>query len=477
MLAVAIISAPVFTSASPALAEDQGSSIWIAMAWTTVRRTGKLGGGVDPINLKESLVLKSRVSALMVALLVGIGLNLIVWVPPASADIWAAGGTMNLTSWPVQVARHWTCNDDNRWEGWDPPSCDGVNPVLTLRQNDHTPSWQDWDIFRVDQGCLYEWSIQYAWAASLGRYRQPPVDRRTSSPVWVRVHSDQHAFIDKVTCNVPPPANPPGPPPPEPPDSSPPPPMLSEPVPAPPRNPADLNGDNRADLLAIYDGSGGMYWYPGRGSGTFWSARYIDQAGFKLMAKGDLNGDGKADLLAIYDGSGGMYWYPGKGDGTFWSARYIDQAGFRHMELADLNRDGKLDLLAIYEGSGGMYWYPGKGDGTFWSARYIDQAGFKNMALGDLNGDGKADLLAIYDGSGGMYWYPGKGDGTFWSARYIDQAGFRHMELADLNQDGKRDLLAIYDGSGGMYWYPGKGDGTFWSARYIDQAGFKLMAL
>jgi hypothetical protein len=99
------------------------------------------------------------------------------------------------------------------------------------------------------------------------------------------------------------------------------------------------------------------------------------------MALGDLNGDGKADLLAIYDGTGGMYWYPGKGDGTFWSARYINQAGFRHMELADLNGDGKRDLLAIYDGTGGMYWYPGKGDGTFWSARYISQAGFKLMAL------------------------------------------------------------------------------------------------
>ncbi|WP_283138310.1 VCBS repeat domain-containing M23 family metallopeptidase [Rhizohabitans arisaemae] len=240
---------------------------------------------------------------------------------------------------------------------------------------------------------------------------------------------------------------------------------------------ADLNGDGKTDLLAVYDGDQSMNWYPGKGDGTFWSARRIDQAHFKLMAKGDLNGDGKADLLAIYEATGGLYWYPGKGDGTFWSARYIDHANFRHMELADLNGDRILDLLAIYEGSNGMHWYPGKGDGTFWSARYIDQAGFKNVAVGDLNGDGKADLLAVYDATGGMHWYPGKGDGTFWSARYIDQAGFRHMELADLNGDGKRDLLAVYDGSNGMHWYPGKGDGTFWSARYIDQAGFKLMAL
>ncbi|WP_283138306.1 FG-GAP-like repeat-containing protein [Rhizohabitans arisaemae] len=241
-------------------------------------------------------------------------------------------------------------------------------------------------------------------------------------------------------------------------------------------NHTDLNSDGKSDLLTVY-GNHEMHWYPGKGDGSFWSARFIDHAGFKLMAKGDLNGDSKADLLAVYEGSNAMYWYPGKGDGTFWSARYLSEANFRHMELADLNGDGNLDLLAVYTAGNAMHWYPGKGDGTFWSARPLDQANFKNLAVGDLNGDGKADLLAVYDGSNGMHWYPGKGDGTFWSPRYISQANFRHMELADLNGDGKRDLLAVYDGSNAMYWYPGKGDGTFWSARPLDQGNFKLMAL
>jgi FG-GAP-like repeat len=137
------------------------------------------------------------------------------------------------------------------------------------------------------------------------------------------------------------------------------------------------------------DGAGGGGACPCNGPGyptdpgDLSSVGYPTSPGSNTSAarQSDLNGDGKADLLAIYEGSGGLYWYPGKGDGSFWSARYIDQAGFRHMELADVNGDGKQDMIAIYNGNNMLAWYPGKGDGAFWSARELGPAGFKLMTL------------------------------------------------------------------------------------------------
>jgi hypothetical protein len=63
---------------------------------------------------------------------------------------------------------------------------------------------------------------------------------------------------------------------------------------------ADLDGDSKADVLALYT-DGTLAWYPGKGDGSFWSARILGPAGFKLMSLADLDGDGKADLLALYD--------------------------------------------------------------------------------------------------------------------------------------------------------------------------------
>ena len=64
-----------------------------------------------------------------------------------------------------------------------------------------------------------------------------------------------------------------------------------------------------------------------------WSARILGPAGFKLMSLADLDGDSKADLLAVYT-DGTFAWYPGKGDGGFWSARILGNAGgFQLMTL------------------------------------------------------------------------------------------------------------------------------------------------
>jgi hypothetical protein len=234
----------------------------------------------------------------------------------------------------------------------------------------------------------------------------------------------------------------------------------------------DLTGDGRADLLALYTDRT-LHWYPGKGDGSFWSARDLGNAGFRQMAKADLNGDGNKDLLALYDDYT-LHWYPGKGDGSFWSARNLGNAGFKLMALGDLNGDGIQDLLALYVDYT-LHWYPGKGDGCFWSARELGPAGFREMALADLDNDGNVDLLALYDDYT-LHWYPGKGDGSFWSARDLGNAGFRQMSLADLNGDGKADLLALYDDYT-LHWYPGKGDGSFWSARDLGNAGFELMVL
>ncbi len=74
---------------------------------------------------------------------------------------------------------------------------------------------------------------------------------------------------------------------------------------------ADVTGDGRADLVAI-DKDGKLYVYPNQGkSGTdTWGANYYAGYGWNFVGvnAGDVNGDRKADLVAV-DGTGKLYVY------------------------------------------------------------------------------------------------------------------------------------------------------------------------
>ncbi|MEK9521480.1 VCBS repeat-containing protein [Streptomyces venezuelae] len=77
----------------------------------------------------------------------------------------------------------------------------------------------------------------------------------------------------------------------------------------------DVTGDGRPDLVSRYDGR--LYVHPGTGSATTpFAPRVLIGAGWAgyayLAAPGDMNGDGRADLVAVTEG-GDVYRYPATG--------------------------------------------------------------------------------------------------------------------------------------------------------------------
>ncbi|WP_369382999.1 FG-GAP-like repeat-containing protein [Streptomyces sp. cg36] len=141
----------------------------------------------------------------------------------------------------------------------------------------------------------------------------------------------------------------------------------------------DVDKDGKPDLLTV-DSAGALWAYPGAGSlkgtntlgdrvqiGSGWGGMA------ELASPGDLNGDGKADLVAV-DTAGGLWKYPGTGSlngmntlgdrnqiGTGWTT-------MRQLVGADFNGDGKGDLDAVQAPAGStgtFYFYPGNGGGGF----------------------------------------------------------------------------------------------------------------
>jgi hypothetical protein len=248
----------------------------------------------------------------------------------------------------------------------------------------------------------------------------------------------------------------------------------------------DATGDDRADLMALYDygnGEAGLFVFPGTGriedgstqpQGTWFAAPGNFWPGVTKVTSGDFNGDDRSDFLAIYDygnGAAGLFVFPGGGGdpyrvwyappGNFWLSATKITAG-------DFNDDGKTDVLAMYDygnESAGLWVFPGttgRSDGAsnpyrvwFAAPRNFDVNRAK-IAGGDFNLDGRDDLVALYDygrSEAGLWVFPGTpnaGDGAsnpymVWSVpqNNFNAAAVRHTDIDDINGDGIVDFLAI----------------------------------
>jgi len=251
---------------------------------------------------------------------------------------------------------------------------------------------------------------------------------------------------------------------------------------------ADLNGDGAPDIIVgnfcvwlnrtcSFTTAGVLL---GRGDGTFAPAVAVNLGGSssQQIAIADVNGDGKADLLAIVAApfNGAVATLLGNGDGTF-QAPTLSLLGSMVMyslAIGDVNGDGRPDVVASGAGSNGgglsrgiARVLLGSGDGTFEVSPTIYDSGVSpggwanSVALGDLNGDGVLDLaLANYpDSAVGVLL--GNGDGTFGPTVLFD-SGSRLAwvnTIVDVNGDSKRDLV-VANAPEVVGVLVGNGDGT-----------------
>ena len=161
-------------------------------------------------------------------------------------------------------------------------------------------------------------------------------------------------------------------------------------------------GGTGTDLLGVHYRSGILWRLSENGTGTIRTQssyglgwRYMRS----ILAPGDFNGDGRADILAITERNGDLYFYAGRGDGRVASARKIGN-GWNNMSHAatvgDLNGDGITDMLGVQARTGDLYFYPGTGRGTFNGYTRIGEgfSGFNEIApVGDLTGDRVPDVI------------------------------------------------------------------------------------
>ena len=196
---------------------------------------------------------------------------------------------------------------------------------------------------------------------------------------------------------------------------------------------ADVNGDGKPDLLVVNDcgdvncdSDGTVGVLLGNGDGTFQTAVSYDSGGrFGLsVAVADVNGDNKPDLLVTNGNtSGSVGVLLNKGDGTFQTAVVYDSGGYDTflVTVSDVNGDGKLDLVVANQcadsscdTNGLVGVLLGNGDGTFQTAVTYGSGGCNadSVAVADVNGDGRLDLVVANQGVIGSDGSCNNGNGT-----------------------------------------------------------------
>ena len=225
----------------------------------------------------------------------------------------------------------------------------------------------------------------------------------------------------------------------------------------------DINKDGRNDLVARHKGR--MVALLGTTKGGFTRSVLAKGMGnySQFIGVGDQNGDGSADLFAR-DVKGGLFMYPGTGSGSFGARSVVAGSWSAYNRVtggADFNGDGRGDLVAR-TAKGKVYIHLARGDGSF-SLPIGPAANVRALrsltSAGNLVGDGAPDLIGVKGNS--LVVVPNKG--TYELGAPIDTgASFADANVminaGDWDRDGAGDVIARGT-DGGLWLYRGNGAG------------------
>ncbi len=246
---------------------------------------------------------------------------------------------------------------------------------------------------------------------------------------------------------------------------------------------ADVNKDQKKDILVVLEDAGEVSVLLGNGDSTFVVANEyrvgVPPQSFPMKGLAeDFNGDGNQDLAitnwgSSFDTSVVTILY-GSGDGTFPdSANYPAGINPKDVEKGDFNNDDITDLVIANERDSLISILYGKPDGTFNQAVAVNFGNdpqlsiryYPDLTVADFNGDNEEDIAIVNRNQQKIHIIYGDGSGSFSSPVFISTPNRPELiKTADFNNDDKPDIAVMnaeYGGLNKITVYLGDGSGGF----------------
>ncbi|QUP56489.1 hypothetical protein GO998_22665 (plasmid) [Ralstonia syzygii] len=252
----------------------------------------------------------------------------------------------------------------------------------------------------------------------------------------------------------------------------------------------DFNGDGKADIVHVVDGSDYVNVWLSNGDGTFNVNSFSPWSGYAmpngLWLVGDFNGDGRADIVHVVDGSDYVNVWLSNGDGTFSVSSFSPWSGYAMPNglwlVGDFNGDGRADIVHVVDGADYVNIWTSNGDGTFSVSSFNPWPGYAMpnglWMVGDFNGDGRTDIVHAVQDTDYVNVWMSNGDATFTVNSFSPWAGYAIPNglwlVGDFNGDGRADIVHAVQDTDYVNIWTSNGNGTFEVTPFSPWSGYAI---